>query len=103
MERKNMLEAFYNAYDEDARLTKSRQGQLEYRTTMQYIRRLLPVGKKLLEVGAGTGRYSIALAKEGYDVTAWSWWSAIWRYCAAMPRDKVSSPPTRGTRRTWTS
>lgn len=70
MERKNMLETFYNAYDEDARLLKNRQGQLEYRTTMQYIRRLLPVGKKLLEVGAGTGRYSIALAKEGYDVTA---------------------------------
>lgn len=28
------------------------------------------MGKKLLEVGAGHGRYSTALAKEGYDVTA---------------------------------
>ena len=70
MERRNMLESLYGAYDEDARLTKSRQGQLEYRMTMHHIHRLVPAGSKLLEIGAGTGRYSIALAREGYDVTA---------------------------------
>ena len=56
--------------DEDKRLGRSRQGQLEYFTTMEYIHRYADKGSKVLEVGAGTGRYSIALAKEGMDVTA---------------------------------
>jgi len=37
---------------------------------MQYIHRFVKQDAKILEVGAGTGRYSIALAKEGYEVTA---------------------------------
>ena len=56
--------------DEDTRLDRSRHGQMEYLTTMHYIHRFLKDGAKVLEVGAGTGRYSIALAKEGMDVTA---------------------------------
>lgn len=43
---------------------------MEYVTTMEYIHRYAAKGAKILEVGAGTGRYSIALAKEGYSVTA---------------------------------
>lgn len=70
MERADILNRIYNNYDEDTRLTGSRHGQLEYLTTMHYIHQLVPTGSKVLEVGAGTGRYSIALAKEGYDVTA---------------------------------
>ena len=45
-------------------------GQLEYCTTMTYIHRHATTQSKILEVGAGTGRYSIALTKEGMDVTA---------------------------------
>lgn len=37
---------------------------------MTYIHRYVTEESKVLEVGAGTGRYSIALAKEGMDVTA---------------------------------
>ena len=70
MKRVDIVNAIYNAYDEDARLTKSRNGQLESITTMHYIHALLPEGAKVLEVGAGTGRYSVALAKEGCDVSA---------------------------------
>jgi len=70
MERKELLDLIYNNFDEDARLTKSRQGMLEYRTTMHYLHKYLKSGAKILELGAGTGRYSIALAKEGFDVTA---------------------------------
>ena len=37
---------------------------------MNYIHKFVPPESKVLEVGAGTGRYSAALAMEGYDVTA---------------------------------
>jgi ubiquinone/menaquinone biosynthesis C-methylase UbiE len=60
----------YSSYDEESRLIATRHGQLEYFTTMHYIHQYLTKGMKILEIGAGTGRYSIALAKEGYDVTA---------------------------------
>ena len=65
------LEEYYNNCDEDGRLL-SRHGQVEYLTTMKYIRESL-VGlsdPKILEVGAGTGRYSVTLAKQGLKVTA---------------------------------
>ena len=70
MNRKEILCSFYDQIDEDARLQKNRHGQLEYHTTMTYIHRFVNKKTKVLEVGAGTGRYSIALAKEGVDVTA---------------------------------
>ena len=70
MDRKDMINQFYTGYNEDCRLLKSRHGQLEYLTTMHYIHRVLPGGGSVLEIGAGTGRYSVALAKEGFRVTA---------------------------------
>ncbi len=65
------LESYYNQYDEEGRLL-SQHGQVEYITTQKYIHDFLAddKGKKILEVGAGTGRYSVALAGEGYAVTA---------------------------------
>ena len=68
--RKEIVSGFYNQADEDGRLYRTRHGQLEFRTTMTYIHRYAARHSKVLEVGAGTGRYSIALAKEGIDVTA---------------------------------
>ncbi len=68
--RKEIVSSFYGQYDEDGRTTRSRHGQLEYATTMAYIHRYASGHSKILEIGAGTGRYSIALAKEGMDVTA---------------------------------
>ena len=68
--RTEIIQSFYGQADEDTRLQRTRHGQLEYRTTMAYIHRYAGKGSKVLEVGAGTGRYSIALAKEGMDVTA---------------------------------
>ncbi|MBQ7486043.1 MAG: class I SAM-dependent methyltransferase [Clostridia bacterium] len=67
----NYLEAYYNAYDEEGRLL-SRHGQVEYLTTMRYIHECMAgiQNPSVLEVGAGTGRYSIALAREGIKVTA---------------------------------
>lgn len=68
--RQEIIRSFYNQVDEDSRLQNNRHGQLEYAVTMHYIHRFAAPGSKVLEVGAGTGRYSIALAKEGMDVTA---------------------------------
>lgn len=68
--RIEIVSSFYDDIDEDGRLNRSRHGQLEYATTINYIHRYAKSGAKILEIGAGTGRYSIALAKEGYEVTA---------------------------------
>ena len=68
--RHDMISSFYDQADEDHRLRRTRHGQLEYLTTMALIHRYIEKGSAVLEVGAGTGRYSVALAKEGYDVTA---------------------------------
>jgi SAM-dependent methyltransferase len=60
---------YYNQYDEEGRLT-SRHGQVEYRTTLRYIQKYLTPGARVLEIGAGTGRYSHALARLGHPVDA---------------------------------
>lgn len=67
----NHLEEYYSNYDEDGRLL-SRHGQVEYLTTVKYIHEYLgeDKNKHILEVGAGTGRYSVTLAKESYQVDA---------------------------------
>ena len=67
----NDLEEYYNHYDEEGRLL-SRHGQVEYLTTMRYIEECLNgiSSPRILEVGAGTGRYSVTLAKRGFRVTA---------------------------------
>jgi ubiquinone/menaquinone biosynthesis C-methylase UbiE len=68
--RKEIVSGFYDQSREDDRLKRSRHGQLEYAVTMSYIHRYANSQSKVLEVGAGTGRYSAALAEEGFDVTA---------------------------------
>ena len=67
----NYLEEYYNSYDEEGRLLY-RHGQVEYLTTMRYIKECLEgiTDPNILEVGAGTGRYSVTLAKQGLKVTA---------------------------------
>lgn len=69
------IEEYYNKFNEDKRL-KTRHGRVEFVTTMKYIRTCIdelnkaPGEVKILDVGAGTGGYSIPLSEEGYDVTA---------------------------------
>lgn len=69
MKTNNYLTDFYNHYDEDTRLT-SKHGSVEFLTTMHYIEKYLTPGDRVLEIGAGTGRYSHALARQGYTVDA---------------------------------
>ena len=71
------LELYYNKFNEEKRLD-SRHGQVEFVTSMKYIHKYLYEMEqtktkeqiKILDVGAATGRYSVPLADEGYDVTA---------------------------------
>ena len=65
----NEIIEYYNHYDEERRLMR-KSHMPEYLTTMRYIEKYLNNGAKIIEIGAGTGRYSLALADLGYDVTA---------------------------------
>ncbi len=65
----DLVTQFYTSYQEEERL-EAKHGQIEFMTTMKYIHEYLNPGNKILEIGAGTGRYSLALAKEGYKVDA---------------------------------
>ncbi len=94
------LEAYYNKFNEEKRLN-SRHGQVEYRISMKYIHAYLEEAEertgvsdtgsksniRLLDIGAGTGRYSVALAEEGYDVTA----VELVRYNLGVLKKKESS------------
>lgn len=64
-----ILNEYYNTHDEDGRLVP-RANSVEFITTMKYINQYLEKGMKILEIGAGTGKYSLALADEGYSVDA---------------------------------
>mgnify|MGYP000095150594 CR=1 FL=1 len=69
MNEKNLIK-YYNKFNEDKRLTR-RHGIVEFNTSIHYILKYLGgEGKKVLDVGAGTGKYSGYLYDKGYDVTS---------------------------------
>ena len=63
------LNAYYTSRNEDERFD-ARHNSVEYLTTMDYILRYLRQGDRILEIGAGSGRYSHALARLGHRVDA---------------------------------
>lgn len=71
---------YYDSHtaDEQQRLE---QHQLEYDLTWRYLDQYLPVQRTILEVGAATGRYTLELAKRGYQVTAVDLSSALLDVC----------------------
>lgn len=63
------IERHYNKHPEDLRLQR-RHGIVEFETTMHHLHRFLQPDTLLLDIGAGTGRYTSALMAEGYRVKA---------------------------------
>lgn len=68
-EFKEKLSDYYNKFNEDKRLTR-RHGQVEFLTSVKYIKEYLKPGDRIVDIGAGSGRYSIYFKQHGYDVTA---------------------------------
>lgn len=62
-----ILVEFYNGYNEEERLL-SPHGKVEFIVTTHYINRYLSPGKRILEIGCGTGRYALHYAHLGYEV-----------------------------------
>lgn len=68
--RNEILNKFYNEIcDEDTRLDPKHR-QLEFLTTDRYVQKYLKPNCRILEVGAGTGRYSLYYASQGYKVNS---------------------------------
>ena len=69
IEQFDALRRYYEGYDEDGRLDTP-HGKVEFLTVMRYLDHYLMPGTRILDIGAGTGRYSHALARRGYQVDA---------------------------------
>lgn len=67
--REEIVKEYYNNYREDERFVAPHR-RVEFITTINYIEKFATKGCKVLELGAGTGAYSVYLAKKGYKVEA---------------------------------
>lgn len=63
------IEALYDIFDEAGRLSSQAMG-VEFYTTLRMVEEMLEGPSSILDLGAGTGRYSHALAKNGHQLTA---------------------------------
>ena len=58
-----------NVRSEWRRLVKDAYHRLEFTTTLHFLDKYLPPHGRVLDAGGGPGRYTLELAKKGYDVT----------------------------------
>ena len=67
--RDSRIRAYYRSFDEWGRLTRDPYHRLEFETTLWVLKRYLPSRGWVLDAGGGPGRYTVELARRGYDVT----------------------------------
>lgn len=65
-----LISKTYEIFNEDARLNHSKAARVEFLTNTHYIEQYLAPGSKILDIGAGTGEYSLYFARKGYEVCA---------------------------------
>lgn len=65
-----LVNALYSTGFEDKRLSRSKSARVEFLTTMRILKEYLKPGMKILDLGAGTGVYTVPLADMGYAVDA---------------------------------
>ncbi len=70
MKKNEILKEYYEKGGEKERLTKDKSHQVEFLTTTRYIDKYLKKDDKIIEIGAGTGIYSLHYAQRGYFVEA---------------------------------
>lgn len=68
MNEENLI-TYYNKFNEDKRLN-TKHGQVEFLTALNYINNYIKKSDKVIDIGAGTGKYSKTLQDAGYDVFA---------------------------------
>ena len=68
MNEENLVK-YYNKFNEDKRLN-TKHGQIEFRAAINYIDKYIKKNDRILDIGAGTGKYSIYYSNQGFDVTA---------------------------------
>ena len=66
----DLVRKLYKRYAEEERLTQSKVGKVEFLTNIYYIEKYIRSGDKILDIGAGTGEYSLYFSGKGYQVSA---------------------------------
>ncbi len=70
MKQVDVNTVYTKMFNEDQRLSRSKASTIEYLTNSKYILEELNSNDRILELGAATGAYTLALAEKGYNVTA---------------------------------
>ena len=64
------LDKYYSEFEEKGRLFHSQASSVEFYTTMSRFEKWITLGSEILELGAASGAYTLALANKGYRMVA---------------------------------
>lgn len=66
----NIVDYYQRNYNEESRLSTNKARMVEFYTTIRTLENFIAPNSSILDVGAGTGIYSLYLAEKGHLVTA---------------------------------